>query len=227
MGKIKIDDSINKLVDGRSWRESVEWKRKAIHLLGCLLALWVLSLDEPEATSGLFLMAFVIIVIDYARLKDKRWAAQIYKLFPMVFRNEEKNALTGSSAMIAGAAITSLLFDSGPAFAGIMCLSLGDSSAAIVGQAYSFRRQQLGLEASDGTSTPVVNKRKGKTVAGSMACLIVSALIVFLFITKDFSIVLLASGAATAMERWTPGRWDNVTIPLVTAGVLQFLVNWS
>jgi len=223
---VKIDESLDKKVDGRGWRESVEWKRKAVHLSGCLLAVWVLLVAEPLASSGLFLLAFLIIAVDYSRLRAKKWADLIYKVFPMMFRSDERNALSGSSAMITGAAVTSLLFESGPAFAGIMCLSLGDSAAAIIGQAYSFRRQQLGLEASDGTSTPVVNKRQGKTIAGSVACLIVSALIIFVFITKDFSTVLISSTVATAMERWTPGRWDNVTIPLVTAGVLQFLLNW-
>ena len=173
------------------------------------------------------LLAFLIIAVDYSRLRAKKWADLIYKLFPMMFRNDEHNRLTGSSAMIAGAAVTSLLFESGPAFAGIMCLSLGDSAAAVIGQAYSFRRQQLGLEASDGTSTPVVSKRRGKTIAGSVACLIVSALIILVFITRDFGTVLITATVATAMERWTPGSWDNITIPLVTAGVLQLLMSWS
>ncbi len=224
---MKIDESLDKKVNGRGWRESVEWKRKAVHLSGCLLAVWVLIVEEPLATSVLFLLAFLIIAVDYSRLRVKNWANLIYTLFPMMFRNDERDSLSGSSAMIAGAAATSLLFESGPAFAGIMCLSLGDSAAAVVGQAYSFRRQQLGLEASDGTSTPVVNKRQGKTIAGSVACLIVSALIIFSFITRDFNTVIIAATVATAMERWTPGRWDNITIPLVTAGVLQFLMNWS
>ncbi|MBT3317170.1 hypothetical protein HN388_04240 [bacterium] len=224
---MKIDESLDKKVDGRGWRESVEWKRKAVHLSGCFLAVWVLIFAEPLATAVLFLLAFFIIAVDYSRLRAKKWAELIYQVFPMMYRNDERNTLSGSSAMIAGAAITSLLFESGPAFAGIMCLSLGDSAAAIFGQAYSFRRQQLGLEASDGTSTPVVNIRQGKTIAGSLACLIVCALIIFVFITKDFSTVLISSTVATAMERWTPGRWDNVTIPLVTAGVLQFLLSWN
>jgi len=224
---VKIDESLANKVDGRGWRESVEWKRKSVHLAGCILAVWVLIISEPLATIVLFLLAFFIIAVDYSRLRATKWSELIYKYFPMMFRNDERNTLSGSSAMITGAAVTSLLFESGPAFAGIMCLSLGDSAAAVVGQSYSFRQQQLGLDTSDGTSTPVVNIRQGKTIAGSVACLIVSALIIFLFITRDFSTVMISSTVATAMERWTPGRWDNVTIPLVTAGVLQFLLNWS
>ena len=122
---MKIDESLDKKVDGRGWRESVEWKRKAVHLSGCFLAVWVLIFAEPLATAVLFLLAFFIIAVDYSRLRAKKWAELIYQVFPMMYRNDERNTLSGSSAMIAGAAITSLLFESGPAFAGIMCLSLG------------------------------------------------------------------------------------------------------
>jgi len=37
----------------------------------------------------------------------------------------------------------------------------------------------------------------------------------------------LATGVvAAAMERWTPGRWDNLTIPLASAAAIQFCHTW-
>jgi len=37
---------------------------------------------------------------------------------------------------------------------------------------------------------------------------------------------LVGGLTATAMERWTPGRWDNLTIPPVTAGAIQLILTW-
>lgn len=210
----------------RSWRESVEWSRKAIHVCSSLLAVWVLTVDEPTASLGLAGATLFVIGVDLARLRAKRWALWMYRTFPLIFRRDERQTLSGGSVMMAGAAIASYLFPAGPAAAGILCLAWGDSAAAVVGQAVSFQRQQLGLEEAARTSAPVVAKRGSKTWVGTFACFAASALMIGLVLQWNIIPMAVGAVAAAAMERWTPGRWDNLAIPLVTAGAVQICLTW-
>lgn len=210
----------------RTWRESVEWGRKAIHASSAILAAWVYFIDDPLCTIGLAAATVFIITVDFARLAAKRWALWCYRTFPLIFRRDERYTLSGGSVMMIGATITSFLFPSVPAAAGILCLSWGDSAAAVVGQAVSFRRQQLGLERGDTSRAPVVRKRGNKTWVGTTACFVVSVAVIAL--VSDASLLLSVAGgvASASMERWTPGRWDNLTMPLATAAVIQFCDTW-
>lgn len=210
----------------RSWRESVEWGRKAIHVCSTLLAVWVLLVDDPRATLGLALATVFVIAVDLSRLRAKRWALWIYRTFPLIFRRDERHTLSGASVMMAGATITSYLFPAGPAAAGILCLAWGDSAAAVVGQAVSHSRRQLGLDPALRTRAPAVTVRRGKTWAGSAACLVASMVVIGLVTGWHPSSLFAGGVAAAAMERWTPGRWDNLAIPLVTAGVVQICLRW-
>ena len=209
-----------------SWRESVEWGRKGFHVCSSVLAVWAYLVDDPLATVGLVLAALLVIAVDLARLSLRRWALWAYRTFPLIFRREERYRLSGASVMMIGAAATSFLFPAGPAAAGILCLAWGDSAAAVVGQAFSRTRRQLGLEEAKGPRAPVVSRRGKKTIAGSLACFIVSALMIILTMGPRPELFLTGGLTAAAMERWTPGRWDNLTIPPVTAGVIQIFLTW-
>jgi dolichol kinase len=213
-------------VPARTWRESVEWGRKAIHVGSTGLAIWVLLVDDPWTTIGLGAATLFVVATDLARLRMKRWALWMYRNFPLVFRRNERNDLTGASVMMIGATCTSFLFPPGPTAAGILCLAWGDSAAAVIGQAVSFQRQQLGLERADGSRAPVVKVRRGKTWAGTGACFVASTLVTGLVTGWHPETILLAGIVSSAMERWTPGRWDNLTIPLATAAVIQFCQTW-
>ena len=210
----------------RTWRESVEWGRKAIHVASTSLALWVLLVDDPWTTIGLAAATLFVVATDLARLRMRRWALWMYRKFPLIFRRNERHDLTGASVMMIGATCTSFLFPPVPTAAGILCLAWGDSAAAVVGQAVSFQRQQLGLERADGSRAPVVSQRRGKTWVGTGACFVVSALVTGLVTGWAPTATLLAGIVSAAMERWTPGRWDNLTIPLATAAVIQFCQTW-
>ncbi len=230
-GTVKIEmkpqfKADNSTVEYLSWRESVEWGRKGVHICSTLLAVWTYLMDDPVATTGLAVFAVLVIAVDLARLGMRRWALWAYRTFPLIFRREERHRLSGASVMMIGATITSFLFPAGPAAAGILCLAWGDSAAAVVGQAFSRTRRQLGLEKEPGSRAPVVIKRGKKTIAGSLACLVVSALMIILTMGFRPELFLVGGLTATAMERWTPGRWDNLTIPPVTAGAIQLILTW-
>lgn len=209
-----------------TWRESVEWGRKAFHLSSTVLAIWVLLVDDPLCTVVLAAVSLFGISVDTARLSSRRWALWFYRTFPLIFRRDERRWLTGASVMMIGATITSFLFPAVPAAAGILCLAWGDAAAAIVGQSVSYRRRQLGLEQGDGSRAPVVARRGNKTWAGTGGCFLVSVAVILM--VSDASLLLSVAGgvASASMERWTPGRWDNLTMPLASAAVIQFCDTW-
>ena len=210
----------------RNWRQDVEWDRKGIHLSSTLLALWTFYLGEPIATTGLALATVFVLAVDWARLGSRRWALWIYRKFPFVFRHDERHALSGASVMMIGCTLTSAAFPAGPATAGILCLTWGDSAAALVGQAWTHWRQARRLRRDPGYRAPVVRRRGQKTVAGTTGCLLVSMIMVFVVMGPRWDLVLLGGLMAALVERVTHGRWDNLTMPLATAGVLQLALLW-
>jgi dolichol kinase len=206
-----------------SWLDHVEWGRKALHAGSALLALWILFVEPPISLIALVTLMLYIITVDVARIKLHGWASWFNHTFPFVFRHEEENRLSGATMMMVGITLTALLFDERVAAVGILCLALGDSSAAIAGQSATYFRNR-GQARADGEA--VVKRRARKTVYGSLACLIVSALMAGILVGFDPYVYLPAGVVATIMERWTPGQWDNLSIPLVTASVVELALSW-
>lgn len=210
----------------RSWREGVEWDRKGIHLSSTILALWTFYVDEPIATVGLLVATVFVLAVDGARLSSRRWGIFMYRRFPFLFRVDERHVLSGASVMMMGISLTSALFPAGAATAGILCLTWGDSAAALVGQLFSHWRLRKQQRHRGHTRQVAVRKRRHKTVAGTVGCLIVSMLMILLVMGPVPVVIGLGGLAAALMERWTPGRWDNLTMPLATAGIIQYTSTW-
>ena len=197
-----------------SVRRGVEIDRKGIHLLATAFALITFYVPEPYASAVLVVVAVSVVAVDYSRLRLRRWALAIYRRFPFVFRADERRTLSGASVLMIGIALASLLFPARPATAGILCVVWGDAAAAVVGQAYKNRRRLT--EVAVGT-LPEVRRRGGKTVAGTVGCLVVSMAMIALVVGLHLPVVLVGGTTAALLERWTPGRWDNLTIPVGTA----------
>jgi dolichol kinase len=210
----------------RSWRQGVEWDRKGIHLSATVLAFWTYTASEPLATAGLLLLTLFVLAVDHARLHSRRWGLWMYRRFPFVFRVDERHDYSGASMLMIGITLTSLLFGSGPATAGILCLVWGDSAAAISGQFYQHWRRLKRLRRGQRLREVAVRKRRHKTLVGTLGCLVVSMIMIALAMGPRPLVVGLGGLAAALMERWTPGRWDNLTMPLVTAGIIQLSLTW-
>ena len=207
-------------------RKEIEWDRKGIHLTSTLLAFWTYFLDEPLATAGLALATIFVIAVDLARLGSRRWALWVYRKFPFVFRRDERHALSGASVMMIGVTLASAAFPAKPATAGILCLTWGDSAAALVGQAWTHWATKRKLRRAGQARGHVVMKRGRKTLAGTLGCLVVSMVMVLLVMGPQPWLALLGGLAAALMERWTHGRWDNLTMPVGTAAVIQLALVW-
>ncbi len=210
----------------RSWRQGVEWDRKGIHLGSTILALWTFYLQEPYATGGLALATLFVLAVDHFRIRSRRWAVWCYRTFPFVFRVNERYTYTGATVMMVGITLTSALFPAGPATAGILCLTWGDSAAALAGQSYQEWRRQRHLRKAEPGRRPAVKVRRHKTLAGTLGCLFVSMGMILLVVGPQPLVIVLGGTTAALMERWTHGRWDNLTMPLATAGIVHYALTW-
>ena len=88
--------------------------------------------------------------------------------------------------------------------AGMLVMGFGDSAAAVAGNA--FGRTRLG----------------SKTAEGS-AAMYAASFIVFLFSAESWYTSLLLASCVTVIEALSPRGWDNLTVPLSAALLMEVL----
>jgi len=184
----------------------VEIKRKIVHLATLIVpAGYALTSEE---TVILFLIPFFLALLsaDLLRHFHPGMASLFRKyFFGRVLREEEKPAFMGATYFIFSTILTILLFPKPIAIASILILIVSDTAAALVGKGIGRVRIF------------------GKTLEGSMAFLITSLVIVWIYPRLDrFSGSLAALGAAL-IEMLPIKLNDNLSIPLV-AGAIMFFV---
>jgi dolichol kinase len=184
----------------------VEVLRKIVHLATLIIPVGY-ALTSQE-TAILFLVPFFIalLLVDLLRQFHSGMASLFQKyFFGRVLREEEKSAFMGSTYFIFSTILSILLFPKSIAIASLFILILSDTAAALIGK-------WIGRV-----------KIFGKTLEGSMAFLITSLLIVWIYPHLGrFSGSLAALGAAV-IEILPIGVNDNLSIPLV-AGAIMFFV---
>jgi dolichol kinase len=133
-----------------------------------------------------------------------RFGARFDHWFGALLRPGERHALTGATWLCLSCFVMVVLAPAPVAIAAMWCATIGDPAAAIVGRALS---------------------REGgrKTWAGSIACLVGSALGVW-WLTPLGPIAACAVGLAAALaERPAAPLDDNVRVTLVTGAVTLLL----
>ncbi len=184
----------------------VEILRKIVHLATLIIPVgYALTSEE---TVILFLTPFflALLLVDLLRHYHAGMASLFRTyFFGRVLREEEKPALMGSTYFIFSTLLTILLFPKPIAIASILILILSDTAAAWVGKGVGKVRLF------------------GKTVEGSVAFLITSLLIVWIYPNLDRFPGSVAALGATLIEVLPIRLNDNLTIPLV-AGAIMFFV---
>jgi dolichol kinase len=184
----------------------VEIKRKMVHLATLIIpAGYALTSEE---TVILFLVPFflALLLVDLLRHFHPGVASLFRKyFFGRVLRKEEEPTLMGSTYFIFSTILTILLFPKSMAIASILILILSDTAAALIGK-------WIGR-----------TKIFGKTLEGSVAFLITSFLIVWIYPHLSRFSGSLAALGATLIEILPTKVNDNLSIPLV-AGAIMFFV---
>lgn len=206
-----------------------EIQRKLLHLLALLMPVSIFYIPKfgyPELlpAAGLGILLLISIVSEYIRMKNENAGHLFLKLFGSMMRPAEKKEVTGSTFIIAGAFICSVIFFKRPeiSFISLFLFISGDAIAAVVGLSIG------------------KTKIMGKSLEGSLACLLCCIINLKIIIplfpgvlenwkgTIPFSHALLISLAVTVLEL-IPIKIkdiklnDNLTAPVLT-GFFLFLL---
>jgi len=185
----------------RKYKGSNEISRKLVHLLhGLVLACWAFIAPVWLIISAEVLFFACVLAVRYLNLLP--WMRQVGRVS------------YGDLLYPIGVILAVLLADS-PAVlaAAILQLALADSAAAIIGKKWGHTKQYISFG-------------QAKSVAGSMAFLVVSAAITGLFMVSgliEYSLALLiiAPLILTAVENVAGYGFDNAFIPVVAVVLLN------
>lgn len=177
-----------------------ELKRKAIHFLGLSVPILYYTTSKEVTTVVVGVAVVCALFIEAARLKWEQVNNVVFRIIGGYTRDHEVKKVTGATYYSVAALIVVSLFSERVAVASLLFLTLGDSSAALVGT--RFGRHDL----------------FGKSVEGSAACLVVCSLVGWILLGW---VGLLGAAAATVIEVLPIPVDDNVRIPLVSGAVMH------
>ena len=184
----------------------VEITRKLVHLATLVIPVgYALTSEETVLT---FLVPFFIclLLVDLLRHFHSGLASLFRKyFFGRVLREEEEPTFMGSTYFIFSTILTILLFPKSIAIASLLILILADTSAALIGKGVG--RVSI----------------YGKTLEGSLAFLLTSLLIVWIYPNLNRFSGSLGALGATIIEILPIKINDNLTIPLVAGAIMFFL----
>lgn len=191
-----------------------EVRRKAIHLSFIVVPITLIHPWLPwpqtrgEWTVLLAAAVAVAVIVDLARIHDRRARVFFRRFFGDLIRRHEAAQLLGSTYLLIAALLAVDLFTRPIAAAAIGFTVLGDGLAAVVGRAYGRSR------------------RYGKTLEGSAACLAGSlAWASYLAAIGQLSWPMAVSGAlvASLVEFLPIPLDDNLRITLFAGYTMHFL----
>ena len=158
----------------------------------------------------LFSALAVAVAVELARARS-RYARSLFEArVGALLREHELHGLSGATWLISALLVTALVFPRDIAIAAMCAVSMGDAFAAIVGRA----------------SHPSSHDRK--SVVGSMACFLVSAMAAYMLARFSGSNALIAGVLAAVAERPRRPMDDNFRIALaVGCGILLWRMGFS
>ena len=183
-----------------------ELARKAIHLSSATVPIF-LAFGGTRAVALLVLglLALIASCIEVARALSPSVASRFDALFLPLLRLHESRRVTGATWLLASMFAAVLLLPRDIAIMATWAAAAGDAAAALVGMRYGKHR----------------SARDGKSLEGSVACLLVTLAGALLFARAGIVGATIAGVAATIGERMFWPRDDNARIiALVGAAML-------
>jgi len=182
--------------------------RKAIHILIALVpALAALNFHN----TALLLMAGVLVYASTEIMRFLGFSLPIISTFTAaVSRKREKDGFAiGPVTLGLGAFLTLVLFPPQVAAAAIYTLAFGDSAACLAGK-YLGRIRPVFLA--------------GKSIEGSLACFLVSALVTWL-VFHDWKTAAAVGFAAALIDALPFKDFDNLLMPLAAGAAAIIILN--
>lgn len=189
-----------------------EFARKSLHLGAAAIPVGY-SLGAPRAALEAILSAAVAIALatEVIRRASPSGKALFARLFGSLIRGHEENAITGATWLALSCLALVCLLSRSAAIAALWCATAGDPAAAIAGRTWTSVRAQ----APDGAAR--------KTIAGSLACAIVSFAGAWLLAACPPARAALIAAAATLAEALPVRVDDNVRVAVAAGAVAQLV----
>jgi len=187
-----------------------ELKRKAIHLAS--LSIPIAYYASPAAWTrnwerALLASVIVSLAIEVFRLNHPRTRNVFRHFFGELLRNHEEASLLGSTYLLIALLLTLHLFEKQVAVLALGFLIIGDTVAAIVGKS-------MGRIALFG----------GKTLEGSLSCLLVCYGLTLLMPGIPIHVGIVGAVTATLFELLPIPLDDNFRIPLSAGFAMELLL---
>ncbi len=186
--------------------------RKLYHLIGGigLLSLYYL-LGRKRALIFYAALFILVLGLDLMRLRIPSINRFLFTKFHSFIRTSEEHKLTGTSPYVLGIASSLYFYRIDIATAAICFLAFGDVAATTIGERYG--RTKIGDKSLEGT------------IAFVVAALLVGSLLPLAGISITRAIILIGAVVAAGVELLPLPVNDNLSIPLVSGGVMT-LVAW-
>jgi dolichol kinase len=197
-------------------RHDGELLRKSVHLASVAIPLAAVLVEKSLLVMVLAGAALLLLLLDYLRTRNHGFKAFFMAAFGELLRKHERQGgITGSTIVVASAALTILVYRQEVAVAALLFLSIGDSAAALVGRQWGRVRLVC-----------------GRTLEGSLAALVgcLATSIVLMMLSPFFGWSLtpaaLAAGSLTATlaELIDMPLDDNFRIPVFSGLVMDLVI---
>lgn len=216
-----------------------EFARKAIHLTSASVPL-AYAAGAPRAflAEGLCLLFAVALLVEVGRARVPAVRRRFEGLTGSLLRAHERHRWAGATWMLLAFALAVVLLPRAVAIAAMWAVAVGDASAAIVGRTLGRARERSRARAlSDGAQEGAPEGRAGggvdaasessvsappggKSMAGSLACLVTTALGALLVAELSPLLALVAGVAAAIAERPSWRLDDNLRVVAAVGGAV-------
>jgi len=183
-----------------------EAKRKALHFSSSWIPLAYYIIPEHAGKTALLISAAVLLALDVVRLHERRVGRLFHQLFGELVREHEKNTLLGSTSLAISALITAYCFEKVIVVASLLFLTVGDTTAALIGKSYGKTRIF------------------GKTLEGSLSCFLACSAIAIVVPGIPPYVGIVGALTATLFELLPIPLDDNFRIPLAAGFAMQLLM---
>lgn len=172
-----------------------------IYYFGPLPRAWVVWITAA--------LAIIWVAADYMRTRSGDMNERFVRFFRVLLKRRESGAMTGSSYLVAGTAISLLAFNPPVAAAAVYFNAIGDPAAAVAGERLGSRRFA-----------------NGKSLEGSSA-MFITCVLLGAVILESWPVALAGAAAAALAELASNGRLDdNLSTPLVSGVAMTLTELW-
>jgi len=188
-----------------------EFARKIMHLSGLVIVvLYTLLLNHfSERVAIMVVTGVLLILLELERIRlDHK--PKLMKVIEGIFRNSEKNHISGAAFFITSTIISFSAFEYWIALTAMFMTVFGDLFAALFGRTFGKKKIY-----------------RHKTLIGTFAALFANLLVGIFLIPQFPTVYVPMAFVATVVELLTHKLDDNLTVPLFAGFVGQMIVYYT